>query len=275
MSTTSRWTKGAHSLKFGGNFRRYDITDYAFSVRNNPEVFIASPLDLFNGLAVQYRQTFPSRSSEPVALWGLGVYGQDEWRVNKSLKLTLALRAEHNSNPVCQLNCAALLDSSFNALLAAGQLTATTPYNSIINANRHQIFRSTDAINISPRFGFAWSPGGSDKTVVRGGFGIFYDALPAVIGDQFMLNLPNLVEERIPNGLWADTTANGAGAQAASSAAAIISGFANGASFASLQAELGPNFRARCSAARPGPSILRNISSGVSVSSRRWATRAR
>ena len=236
------WTRGAHSLKFGGNFRRYDITDYAFSVRNNPEVFIATPVDLFNGTSFQFRQTFPSRSTEPVALWGLGVYGQDEWRVNKSLKLTLALRAEHNSNPVCQLNCAALLDSSFNSLSAAGQLTPTTPYNSIINANRNQIFRSTDAINISPRFGFAWSPGGSDKTVVRGGFGIFYDALPAVIGDQFMLNLPNLVEERV-SGQWADTTANGAGAQAASSAAAIMSGFSSGASFASLQAALGPNFR--------------------------------
>ena len=31
------WTKGSHSLKFGGNFRRYDLTDYAFSILNNPE----------------------------------------------------------------------------------------------------------------------------------------------------------------------------------------------------------------------------------------------
>ncbi len=236
-------TKGAHNLKFGANFRRYDITDYAFSVRNNPEVFIATPVDLFNGTALQYRQTFPSRSSQPVALWGLGVYGQDEWRVNKSLKLTLALRAEHNSNPVCQLNCAAILSSSFNTLLANGQLTPDTPYNSIIQANRHQVFRSTDGINISPRFGFAWSPGGSDKTVVRGGFGIFYDALPAVIGDQFLTNLPDLVEERLPNAQWADTTANGAKAQASASAAAIMAGFAGGATFNSLKGSLGSAFR--------------------------------
>jgi hypothetical protein len=237
------WTKGAHNLKFGANFRRYDITDYVFSVRNNPEVFIATQSDLFNGVSELYRQTFPSRGTEPIALWGLGVYGQDEWRVNKALKLTLALRVEHNSNPVCQTNCAALLDSSFNALLATGQLTATTPYNSIIDANRHQIYRSTDAINISPRVGFAWSPRGDDRTVVRGGFGVFYDALPAVIGDQFMLNTPNLVEERLPNSLWADTTANGAAAQALASANAIKSGFDSGASFATLQAMLGSAFR--------------------------------
>jgi hypothetical protein len=79
--------------------------------------------------------------------------------------------------------------------------------------------------------------------VVRGGFGIFYDALPAVIGDQFMLNLPGLVEERLPNVPWADLTANGAQAQAAASAAAIANGFANGASFNSLQAQLGAAFR--------------------------------
>jgi outer membrane receptor protein involved in Fe transport len=149
-------TKGAHSLKFGANYRRYDITDYQFSVLNDPLVFISSALDLYNGNSVQYRQRFPSRATQPVALWGIGLYGQDEWRVNKSLKLTLALRAEHNSNPVCQTDCSALLDSSFNSLLAAGQLTPSTPYNSIIDANRHQIFRSTDQINWSPRVGFAW-----------------------------------------------------------------------------------------------------------------------
>jgi hypothetical protein len=236
-------TKGVHSLKFGVNYRRYDITDYQFSVLNDPLVFISSALDLYNGNSVQYRQRFPSRATQPVALWGMGLYGQDEWRVNKSLKLTLALRAEHNSNPVCQTDCSALLTSGFNTLLAANQLTTNTPYNSIIDANRHQIFRSTDQINWSPRVGFAWSPGGSDRTVVRGGFGIFYDALPAVIGDQFMLNLPGLVEERIPNAQWADLSPTGAQAQAAASAAAIMNGFANGATFDSLHSQLGAAFR--------------------------------
>ena len=63
---------------------------------------------MYDGIGQQYRQHFPTRGTQPIALWGMGVYGQDEWRVSKSLKLTLALRFEHNSNPVCQLNCGAI-----------------------------------------------------------------------------------------------------------------------------------------------------------------------
>ncbi len=201
------WTKGVHALKFGANFRRYDITDYTFSTVtvNNPLILVSSIEELYSGTVTQYRARFPQRLTEPVALWGMGIYGQDEWRVNKSLKLTLALRFEKNSNPVCQTNCASLLNNNFFTLANSGVLgDINTPYNSIINFNRHQIYNATDAINISPRFGFAWSPGGSDKTVVRGGFGIFYDALPAFVGDAFMGNMPNRVEERLGGAAWAD-----------------------------------------------------------------------
>ncbi len=241
-------TKGSHNLKFGGNFRRYDLTDYTFSILNNPLAVIAGPTAMtqfFNGNAAEFLQNFPSRATEPVALWGIGVYAQDEWRVNKSLKLTLALRAEHNSNPNCNLNCASYLNSPF----LGTSTDPATPYNQMILSNQSGVFRGTDAVNLAPRFGFAWSPGGSDKTVVRGGFGIFYDAFPAVYGDLSMTNIPNQVNEAlfgapgvgIP---WADqTTPAGAWSVASSSAAAIRNGFANGASFNSLSAGL-PSFSA-------------------------------
>jgi hypothetical protein len=233
-------TKGAHSLKFGANFRRYDITDYVFSEFTNPLSVITDVNNFYNGYAAEFLQNFSNGPSNPVALWGLGLYAQDEWRVSKSLKLTFAMRAEHNSNPVCQTNCAGLLTGGFTS----ESTDPTTPYNQMVDSGQHQIFRATDKIDWAPRFGFAWSPGGSDKTVLRGGFGIFYDAFPAVLGDTFMTNLPTVVPTTVastnplvPGVYWADNqTSGGAWAIAQNSANQVKSGFAQGASFSSLSA---------------------------------------
>ncbi len=236
-------TKGNHSLKFGANYRRYDLTDYTFSQFNNPLALFAGQTaltDFYNGTSLEFLQNFPTRATEPVALWGIGLYAQDEWKVSKSLKITLALRGEHNSNPTCNTNCASYLNSPF--LLTSNDPSAA--YSSLISSNLNHVFRGTDTINWAPRFGFAWSPGGSDKAVVRGGFGIFYDAFPSIFADNSMTNLPNQINENIIEGAWADnTTPNGAWAQAATSAGAIRSGFASGASFNSLST-LVPGFSA-------------------------------
>ena len=234
------WTKGAHSLKFGANFRRYDLTDYTFGVLTNPLAVITSVTDFYNGTAAVFEQNFPTRATEPVALWGLGLYAQDEWRASKSLKLTFALRAEHNSSPNCNLNCGSYLNSAF----VNTSTDPNTPYNQMIKSNQSTLFRGTDTINWAPRFGFAWSPGGSDKTVLRGGFGLFYDAFPSIFGDNSMTNVPNLIPQALFGVQWADqTTPAGAWQTAASSAAALRAGFAGGGSFNSLSAAL-PGFSA-------------------------------
>jgi hypothetical protein len=188
ISDDYSWQRGKHSLKFGVNFRRNDITDYT------PGGFQATvPLaqfsdlsSFYNGTATSYVQAFATRPTEPIALYALGLYAQDEWAIRPHLKLTLALRAEHNSNPVCQANCFARLSNSFGSI----SHDPTQPYNQAILTGLHQAFPNYQNISWEPRFGFAWQPFGDGRTVVRGGIGIFADVFPGTIASSFDTNSP-------------------------------------------------------------------------------------
>src|SRR5579884_365575 len=194
-------TKGNHNLKFGVNYRRYDVSDHNFFF-NSPGVYfgyVSAGLQNFaNGLAYQYRQTFNQASDVPIALWGMGLYAQDEWNVTPSLRLTLALRAEHNSNPVCQFNCFANLKGPWSTLASVTSGNpGNVPYSADIAYGLHNAYQGTDMINWSPRLGFSWSPGNSHKTVVSGGIGIFYDNLAAGLVDDLLSNPPVSVQIRV------------------------------------------------------------------------------
>jgi Carboxypeptidase regulatory-like domain len=237
-------TLGRHSLKFGANFRRYDITNYDASEYVTPEV-VPGLVDFFNGATTQYFQNDPLHPTAPMNTGGFAIYGQDEWSVLPRLKITLALRGEHNFNPTCDTNCFALPKEPFYQLKTQG---IDTPYNQALNTGRKDAFNSVDSVNLAPRFGFTWSPRSNDKTVVSGGFGLFYDAFPAFITDGFV-NLPYLVPVGLfgtPYGLppvyWADPT--GAAATVTTTANTIRNGNAalgipsldNGLTAAQLQA---------------------------------------
>jgi hypothetical protein len=181
-------TIGKHSLKFGANFRRYDITNYDQSELVTP--FLESGLtDYFNGSSSFFLQNAPLRQSAPMNTGGIGIYAEDDWAVTSRLKLTLALRGEHNFNPTCDINCFTMPVAGFATIAAQG---AGTPYNQALNINRRDAFNSVQAVNLSPRVGFIWSPRDNSKTVVSGAFSLLYDAFPAFITDSFV-NAPYLI----------------------------------------------------------------------------------
>jgi hypothetical protein len=184
---------GNHNFKFGVNFRRYDVSDHNFFF-NSPRVTFGTSNGLqefVDGLAFAYHQNLNFASDVPVALWGMGLYAQDEWQVRPNLKLTFALRAEHNSNPVCQFNCFANFKGPWSTLASVTSANpGDTPYASDIAYNQHQAYPGVDTIDWSPRFGFSWSPFGNNKTVISGGIGIFYDNPAAGMVDNLLSNPP-------------------------------------------------------------------------------------
>jgi hypothetical protein len=242
------WTRGQHTFKFGWTMRRDDITDYTPSERNyntaGAENIILDQGSFAAGLTDEWVEWFPQRRSQPVALYVMGWYGQDQWKVTPKLTLTGGLRMEHNSNPVCVTNCVANFSQNFNSLPTA----STTPYNTMIAAGRHQGFFKQQNIAWEPRFGFAFVP--DTKTTIRGGFGMFADYFPAQIMGSLVTNPPTTDKFTVLGNFFGagtppfDSTLPGSGHDLASTSnLAFQQAFPTGGSYASISAATGGRFR--------------------------------
>ena len=224
--------KGKHALKIGINFHRNDVTDYSPGIGTIGYSQGEDLSSFYNGQGVSYAQNFSIRSTQPVAVYGLGFYGQDEWSIRPNLKITLALRGDHNSNPVCQTNCFARLSTDFLNI----SHDINTPYNHVINTGLHQALGKYTSVSWQPRVGFTWSPFNSAKgPVVRGGFGLFTDMFPATIADYLLNNAPlnNLFVTGA--GPLAPGVPNNQAVLASRANASFLTGFTAGQTLAQIQ----------------------------------------
>jgi hypothetical protein len=209
------WIHGKHNIKVGENFRRYDVSDHNFFNTYPTITFNDLSSTIYgangetgmqafaNGIAQSYQQAYSPSTDVPIGLWGIGFYVEDSWKVSSNFTLTGALRFEHNANPTCNTSCFSNYNAPFNDLtsIQAGPTGAgDVPYSSDIHAGQGNAYMGVDAINVSPRVAFSWSPNSSDhfpffpggnKTVVSGGFGIFYDNPPAGMLDLELGNPGN------------------------------------------------------------------------------------
>ncbi len=223
------WTHGRHGLRFGVNFRRDDVSDHNFT-GVIPLVQETSLNDFaFGGVAPGntsvgnlVAQNFPLNTNVPIALYQLGWYASDELKVNSNLKLTLSMRFDHLSNPVCQTDCFQSLSGSFQ------NLNREVPVNQALTTGLNTAFPSVTSIVYEPKVGFAWSPFGARNTVIRGGIGIFSDAIPTGGIDDILTNAPNDPSFVLFNGALSPAAAASLNAQATAANAAFRANFANG-----------------------------------------------
>jgi hypothetical protein len=89
-----------------------------------------------------------------------GTYFQDNWKVTSSFTLNLGVRYEFMTVP----------KEDFGHVSNLLHITDPVP---TIGSNL--MFNNPTKRNFSPRFGFAWAPGRTSRSAVRGGFGIYYD----------------------------------------------------------------------------------------------------
>ncbi len=106
------------------------------------------------------------------------VYAHDSWRVSDDLTLSGGVRYELTSPPVDADDRANLYDPATQSLVRVG--TFGTPRSGY----------ETDRNNWAPRLGLAWAPRGDADTVVRAGYGIYYDQSSLAPGEGLYFNAP-------------------------------------------------------------------------------------
>ncbi len=163
--------RGSHSIKFGIDFRR-------LSPELDPSTYTQSNY-FFNMAFAETGTTYYSEvgSSLPTTLSfrNLGVFAQDTWRVVPRLTLTYGLRWDTDFAPTSLSGPGFPAVVGFNlsnlanlALAPAG----TPPYKTTYG-------------NVAPRIGLAYvvSQSSQWQTVIRGGFGVFYDLASSEAGN--------------------------------------------------------------------------------------------
>jgi hypothetical protein len=169
-------TRGRHNLKIGADLTREQINAVLGIATNGFFVFASFPAsDSFAsfllGQSVEFYQG-GGDFNRGLRKWVAAGYGQDEFRVSPRLTLNLGVRYEINTPYVDIRN-------RMNAW-APGQQSKVYP-----NAPEGLLFpgdpgvpaglAAVDYHEVMPRVGLAWDPFGDNRTMVRAGYGIFYD----------------------------------------------------------------------------------------------------
>jgi hypothetical protein len=170
--------KGSHILKFGFDYRR--LSPVFSPAQYFQEALFGSVASAETGNLIFNFLTSAARSE--LRFNNLGVFGQDTWRISPRVTLTYGLRWDVDFAPssasgpdLLAVTGFDLSDLSKLQLAPAGTPVFNTRYG-----------------NIAPRLGVGWqiSQVPNWETVLRGGFGVFYDLATSQVGNAFTTGYP-------------------------------------------------------------------------------------
>lgn len=163
---------GDHSFKLGVNVIHEPVLSGAFpgnaetlyTFPQDPSFYVANPAQFAIDYAAGARSTPAGDGSFSQNVQRLAMYAQDSWRVTRHLTLNYGLRY--------QTTFGLFTASGRNQFENPALLTLQTLGVSLVNGVPHDYRKQ-----FGPRLGLAYSPGNDGKTVIRAGFGLFYNDL--------------------------------------------------------------------------------------------------
>jgi hypothetical protein len=158
VSDTLSWSKGRHSLKFGGEYRRFHNVNFA----NNIGSFnYPSLADFQAGRGNSFTVTLGDIDSD-ISQQALGLFVQDNFRVTPNFSVELGLRYDRIVAPTEAADRFVYFDPATAELVQVGK-----------GDGRDKIY--PDKNNLEPRVGIIWDPFGDGKTSVRAAYALLSD----------------------------------------------------------------------------------------------------
>lgn len=162
VSDTLSWLRGKHSLKIGGEARRFFNNNFT---SDTGSFNFASPADFLIGKVTRFTQQTGDVTSA-IKVGNLGLYIQDNYKWRPNVTFELGFRYDWNTTPTERFNRFSVFDPATVSLIRE-------------NAGIGSIYHN-NAKNFQPRVGFSWDPFKDGKTSVRGAYAILTDQ-PVVI----------------------------------------------------------------------------------------------
>jgi hypothetical protein len=163
LSDTVSMLKGKHSIKWGGEGRRYGLDSFAGNIGTLTFTTSTTPSSLFQTDMATVFSVQPNIVSSRVYANSLGFFAQDNFKATPTLTLEYGLRFEWNGTPVEADNRFSIFNPTTLTLTQIG--TNGLAANSAYKQN----------YNYEPRVGFAWDIFGTGKSVLRGGYSYLVD----------------------------------------------------------------------------------------------------